>query len=779
MKKRLLSMLMAVLMIVSLVPAVALADNATAVDPTKTVIDITKDAAAKQPGIKAVIDKADGKVISCEITAFAKYKDQCEVCKTPVTVEVQKASCDEAGLTVTYCSTCGKAIKGIAPKGVAATGHDWTFKVVTEPTCTKPGWGYAQCKVCGTPSYVGNSGEAIELLNRDAKDYAKTVETLKALYDPKGHADADHAVAITADVKDENGRVILKAAKEATHVATIGLDTEKGLQANYGTVVWLDKDGNIVKATTAGAKQADGSGYTADFVCPYCDVKTEGHIVVPSKTETGLFTAHWSSMTVIKKGYEPGIDKDKEAYDGVTDVVYCAACNKTFGGDVISYNEYYGVAIPNVTTKTENAKSATCENKGYTGDVYTWVMTKPATANEDAQYGWVLSKVGTEIPALGHHFVAVEGKAPTCNEPGYNYNGYYKCDRVIDKVPCGETKGNDYKIPVAALGHNMTEKVLVEATCQHIGLNVYVCSTCGERMNNNGNYAYYTAKVDHAAADELANVVEATCTEAGYSGDQVCKWCGETLKKGEEVKALGHTPEDVAAVEATCTETGLTAGSKCSVCGEVLTAQEVVPALGHKYENGVCTVCGEKDPNYVEPVAPEFKDADSIKDYAKDAVAWAAKEGVVKGDDQGNFNPTADITRQDFVTMLWRLNGEVASEKELTFGDKADIKDYAQTAVAWAVENGYITGRDNGNFDPAAKITRAEIVAILNRVADNAKAEKAASFTDIGSHWAKDAIAWAAEAGIVNGVGNDLFAPNDNATRQDTVVMLYKFVNLK
>ena len=275
------------------------------------------------------------------------------------------------------------------------------------------------------------------------------------------------------------------------------------------------------------------------------------------------------------------------------------------------------------------------------------------------------------------------------------------------------------------------------------------------------------------------NAKEATCTEVGYTGDKVCKWCGIVMEKGKEIPMKEHTVVDVAAVEATCTEAGATAGTKCSVCGEVLSGCEKVDALGHKYENGVCTVCGEKDPNYVEPVAPEFKDADSIKDYAKDAVAWAAKEGVVKGDDQGNFNPTANITRQDFVTMLWRLKGETASEKELTFGDKADIKDYAQTAVAWAVENGYITGRDNGNFDPAAKITRAEIVAILNRVADNAKAEKAASFTDIGSHWAKDAIAWAAEAGIVNGVGNDLFAPNDNATRQDTVVMLYKFVNLK
>ena len=307
-----------------------------------------------------------------------------------------------------------------------------------------------------------------------------------------------------------------------------------------------------------------------------------------------------------------------------------------------------------------------------------------------------------------------------------------------------------------------------------------MCPICGEyaKDRNDDPVFYYVPAVSHVAGDPV-NAKEATCTEVGYTGDTYCKWCNTAMEKGKEIPMKEHTVVDVAAVEATCTEAGANAGTKCSVCGTVLSGCEKVDALGHKYENGVCTVCGEKDPNYVEPVAPEFKDADSIKDYAKDAVAWAAKEGVVKGDDQGNFNPTANITRQDFVTMLWRLKGETASEKELTFGDKADIKDYAQTAVAWAVENGYITGRDNGNFDPAAKITRAEIVAILNRVADNAKAEKAASFTDIGSHWAKDAIAWAAEAGIVNGVGNDLFAPNDNATRQDTVVMLYKFVNLK
>ena len=404
--------------------------------------------------------------------------------------------------------------------------------------------------------------------------------------------------------------------------------------------------------------------------------------------------------------------------------------------------------------------------------------------------GWTVTSAGKEIPEKAHHFVKAKDIAPACEYKdgndhgfGYKFDNLYVCDNVLVdsdgvKHVCNTPKDINWGqaqivLPNHVTGATYVTEVVVEPNCSTNGLSVKYCSACKEYVD-----AYIVPAVSHVAGDPV-NAKEATCTEVGYTGDLYCQWCNKLLEQGKEIPMKEHTVVDVAAVEATCTEAGATAGTKCSVCGEVLSGCEKIDALGHKYENGVCTVCGEKDPNYVEPVAPEFKDADSIKDYAKDAVAWAAKEGVVKGDDQGNFNPTANITRQDFVTMLWRLKGETASEKELTFGDKADIKDYAQVAVAWAVENGYITGRDNGNFDPAAKITRAEIVAILNRVADNAKAEKAASFTDIGSHWAKDAIAWAAEAGIVNGVGNDLFAPNDNATRQDTVVMLYKFVNLK
>lgn len=829
MKKRLLSMLMAVLMIVSLVPGMALAD-------TEYVIDIKADAAAKQPGIK-VAEVKTGDIVTgynVEIKAFAKLADICDADKhVPVTKELIVADCGKAGLTVTYCSVCGKDLnKNVVTEPLH---HDCEFTVVAAPVCAKAdGWGYAVCKKCGNPIAVDKNTDFTKLVEQGKTEskaaYDKRVADAKALF---VKSDAHDYQTVTANImeKDANGKDVVKAyaGVEATHVAML---VENNVFVNLNNQ-W--KDGGYISTGATGYSQlvkdgkviaVTGNMTEAGVACTKCgDIQSPG---VKDKADTNLNVAHAKYITVTDPGKRPVMFTDGSYKDGKAATYFCSKCGKTFGGEVLSAVKWFNItetAMPKIgdvkvyedetvyqlvgesvveipATQLHKAVAATCQNPGNTGDII--VYTASGAADEDGNIPavWMLKEVGKKLDMIDHHFIAKPDKLATCKDDGVHYVGMYVCDNVVGKddngkdIKCNATKNDviHYETPITK-AHTPTVVVLVEATCQHNGLSVLQCSVCKEylkvRATNDGyEYAdtaaaagtapaYVVKQVKHMAAAELKDAKEATCTEVGYTGDKVCKWCGIVMEKGKEIPMKEHTVVDVAAVEATCTEAGATAGTKCSVCGEVLSGCEKIDALGHKYENGVCTVCGEKDPNYVEPVAPEFKDADSIKDYAKDAVAWAAKEGVVKGDDQGNFNPTADITRQDFVTMLWRLKGETASEKELTFGDKADIKDYAQTAVAWAVENGYITGRDNGNFDPAAKITRAEIVAILNRVADNAKAEKAASFTDIGSHWAKDAIAWAAEAGIVNGVGNDLFAPNDNATRQDTVVMLYKFVNLK
>ena len=846
MKKRLLSMLMAVLMIASLVPATALAAGNQITDVHAghdvQVFNITADPAKQQPGIKLTYcntcatdddQQTDPIVKALVVTAFADADGICAAGahnKSGVYV-LQAATCEKPGLKVTYCTKCGT---GVNVKGnetplvvdMSSTMHTYNvadFTVVVKPTCTNPGYGYVKCATCGEAKFVYGGGDVTKnnaypsalyylYLNKEPgkvkSDDAAAVAALFNATNPKHKNNSKLVTATetkyTYQWQGEQGEEYGKLVKvveyygeiKPTHVETVSQaylaatntrkDIPNGLFDQWKLHALKDKDGKFIT----------GKGQVGSIYCPDCKEVTNSEVdgdEIPSLNYTDGHT-----LTLSVPGYLPYMDTYGVKHDGKTDTYNCAKCN-TIGGVKIPYDSffmksfateddmlkymgylgqlfndnsgYYGYTVDDEIIV--GATKATCTTQGFTGDIYKLV------GNDQDGYKWTKTTAGTYTNALGHDMKLVESKPATCTEPGWTVNNYSVCTR------CGAHEGTSV-VKVDKTAHNWTAKDIIAPTCKSAGMTVLECSFCHKLAKENRAVATNPAdifvdivkSVPHKAGD-LQNVKEATCTEKGYTGDKFCVWCNTQLVKGEETAMKEHTVVDVAAVEATCTEAGATAGTKCSVCGEVLSGCEKIDALGHKYENGVCTVCGEKDPNYVEPVAPEFKDADSIKDYAKDAVAWAAKEGVVKGDDQGNFNPTANITRQDFVTMLWRLKGETASEKELTFGDKADIKDYAQTAVAWAVENGYITGRDNGNFDPAAKITRAEIVAILNRVADNAKAEKAASFTDIGSHWAKDAIAWAAEAGIVNGVGNDLFAPNDNATRQDTVVMLYKFVNLK
>lgn len=807
MKKRLLSMLMAVLMIASLVPATALADVSTDKHANHDVltVNITADPAKKQPGITfkycntCSTPKKDVVIEKLNVTPFAEASDICKSHDT-TTVELQAATCDKPSIKLTYCPVCGTAAKDALYINWKDLGHSFTkFEVVQAPTCKTEGWGYTICDKCGEIAFVNGAGKTAQTINGvlvgGAEYFVKltndkaTQAEIKAVTDLFAKADATHKdknayVAVTEDVykdklvKTASGEVarvvserVMQAAVEPTHVNTI---TGKVEVAANGDISVTDTKVHTYFKDAYG-NEIKGAGREADKYCPGCGD------VVKGKDLPGLNEAH--KMDLKQLGYAPYLDKANVKHDGKTDVWSCRDCGKTFGGDAIAYADFYknaGATLPALTgyvegdTFLKGAKAAKCETAGYTGDTYTVVDGK-----------WVMTKKGEATPVLGHDLKKIESKAATCQEEGWICSNYYVCNRIDgydqagNPIYCPYKQGNSVIKVVDKLDdHVYAAKTLVAPTCKNTGLEVNACVYCGalEKLQNGKINVIGLKAAPHTAAAELKDAKEATCTEVGYTGDKVCKWCGIVMEKGKEIPMKEHTVVDVAAVEATCTTDGMTAGTKCSVCGTVLSGCEVVKALGHDYKDGKCTRCGEKDPNYV---APEFKDAASIRDYAKDAVAWAAKEGIVKGDDNGNFLPTADITRQDFVTMLWRLKGSVASEKALTFGDKADIKDYAQTAVAWAVENGYIKGRDNGNFDPAAKITRAEIVAILNRIAENAKAEKAADFTDIATHWAKDAIAWAAEAGIVNGVGNNMFAPNDNASRQDTVVMLYKFVNLK
>ena len=156
-----------------------------------------------------------------------------------------------------------------------------------------------------------------------------------------------------------------------------------------------------------------------------------------------------------------------------------------------------------------------------------------------------------------------------------------------------------------ATGHDTEIVGAKAATCTQDGYTGdEVCKTCGVTVKK-GEVIPATGH-----DTQLVGAKAATCTEDGYTGDEVCTVCQEVVKKGEVIPATGHKTELVNAKAATCTEDGYTGDEVCKTCGETVAKGEVVKATGHHYKDGKCTDCGEKDPNY-QPAQPGVKTGDA------------------------------------------------------------------------------------------------------------------------------------------------------------------------
>lgn len=111
--------------------------------------------------------------------------------------------------------------------------------------------------------------------------------------------------------------------------------------------------------------------------------------------------------------------------------------------------------------------------------------------------------------------------------------------------------------------------------------------------------------------------------------------------------------------------------------------------------------------------------ADLTKDYYKDAVNWAAEAGIVQGYSDTRFGPERDITREELVTVLHRLCGEPEAGGDLSeFADADAVHDWAQDAMAWAVETGLVTGYEDGTLRPRVNANRAVVCTLLARLAE-------------------------------------------------------------
>ena len=175
-----------------------------------------------------------------------------------------------------------------------------------------------------------------------------------------------------------------------------------------------------------------------------------------------------------------------------------------------------------------------------------------------------------------------------------------------------------------------------------------------------------------------------------------------------------------------------------------------------------------------EPIAPEKLFADvSAEEYYYEAVKWASENGVTGGIGENLFGANLPCTRAQIVTFLWRAAGSPEPKGMSGFADVSADAYYAK-AVAWAVEQGIVSGTSATTFSPDAVCTRAQSVAFLYR-AFGEKVNKAAGFSDVSADaYYADAVAWAVENGVASGIGGGLFAPDQDCARGQIVAFLYR-----
>lgn len=174
---------------------------------------------------------------------------------------------------------------------------------------------------------------------------------------------------------------------------------------------------------------------------------------------------------------------------------------------------------------------------------------------------------------------------------------------------------------------------------------------------------------------------------------------------------------------------------------------------------------------------------DAQSHWAKNAIQYVCKNGLFTGTSATKFSPELPMNRAMLVTVLYRLDGQSKTASAVQFKDVAAGQWYAD-AVAWASENGIVSGYSANKFGPSDLVTREQIAAILYRYAkykkyDVSKDTMLSAFEDSDkiSNWAYAPMQWANAEKLINGRSASMLAPQGKATRAEVAQMLMNFCN--
>lgn len=407
-------------------------------------------------------------------------------------------------------------------------------------------------------------------------------------------------------------------------------------------------------------------------------------------------------------------------------------------------NEFVAICRDHSSSLT-NTLEPTCTEKGYSGDLVCTVC------------GITIQK-GEVIPELGHDYKLVNNSEPDCVTDGYS--GDVQCSRCLDIKEQGEA--------IPALGHSWSGwSVVSDPSCTGDGVKIRFCSVCDEQEKGT------VLPLGHTLKETMA--IDATCTENGNAAYFSCVVCNrlytdadavnETTPEDIVITATGHTESDwITLRSATFSEDGERI-KECTVCKTVLET-EVLPKLTNP-----------------------FGDVPENAWYTK-SVLYCFEKGYMNGMSADVFSPNRAITREQFVMILANLSDIDTDEYKSTDSGMTDIpkNKWYSGAVAWSVQQGYVSGVAEGMFGLGQPIQRAALARLLYLYAektglDVSSKANLAVYDDFNKvePWMEDGLSWAVANSIITSASSDtlILNPRHTATRAQCARMLMVFDSIE
>ena len=752
-------------------------------------------------------------------------------------IDAAKApTCTETGLTEgKHCYACGEEIT--AQETVPAKGHTEVVDPVVEATCTKPGKTEGKhCSVCNevlvaqtevpAKGHNWNEGEITTsptCENVGVKTYTCTVcnATKAEAIDATGHTPVEVA---------EQPATCTEAGHKAGTKCSVCGATISGMEEIPAT-------GHTEVVDTAVEATCTKTGLTEGKHCSVCNAVIKAQEVIPAKghtevidtavaptcTEPGKTEGKHCSVcnTVLvaqevipAKGHTEVIDEAIEATcttPGKTEGKHCSVCNEV----IVAQTE---VPAKGHTEVVDLAVEATCTAPGKTEGKHCSVCGEVITAQET-------------VPAKGHTEVVDPVVEATCTKPGKTEGKHCSvCNEVLVAQKVVSAKGHDWD----------SGKILKQPTYGENGEMLYTCAICDEykteiipKLVNGGggtggagggsSSAGSTTKTETTInPDESTTktetkpdgtVVETTTGKDGSTSKTTTKKDGSSVTESKtadgttgtvktdkdgkteaEAKISNKAVEDAKkSSEAVKVPTEVKAGKDSNSAPTVKvelpknageTKIEIpvsnvnsgtVAVIVHEdgteeiVKNSKPTEDGVQltvDGNTVVKIIDNSKDfIDTRNHWSRDEVNFVASRDIFNGVGNNLFGVSQPMTRGMVNTVLARLAGIDTTPKN---GQK-----WYEVGTEWAKSKGITDGTN-----PEASVTREQLATLLYRFYGSPAISGTLRFADAGavSAYAQDALLWATQNGIMNGVGNNCVAPSADAQRAQVAAMMARYL---